>query len=215
MMRYMKTIFRNYIRANKWIVLFMSILFLTGVVFGAIIVNSMSFVQKEDVFFHLQQYFTLVKENKEIDHWELFRRSYFFHVKYLFILFILGMTIIGLPIIWVLLFMKGLIVGFSVGFIVHQLGWKGLGLATLSVAPQNMITVPTYILASTVSVHFAIMLWKKLWGRNNKVSPIQLVRMYATVFLFFFISAFISSGVETFISNQLFQYFLKIFMTIL
>src|SRR5699024_11146705 len=108
----MKNYARMYLQENKWIVLFMTILFLTGIIFGAILVNSMSFVQKEEVYFHLQQYFMLVKENEPFDYGELFRRSYFTHAKYLFILFILGLTIIGLPIIWVLLFMKGLIVGF-------------------------------------------------------------------------------------------------------
>ncbi len=36
---------------------FMIILFLTGITFGAFIVNSMHFVQKQDLFFYLERFF--------------------------------------------------------------------------------------------------------------------------------------------------------------
>lgn len=38
----------NHVKTHATIYLFMIILFLTGIVFGAIIVNSMNFVQKQD-----------------------------------------------------------------------------------------------------------------------------------------------------------------------
>ena len=46
----------------------------------------------------------------------MFRESYFSQLKYIGFIWILGISIIGLPLIFILLFAKGVVVGFTVGF---------------------------------------------------------------------------------------------------
>src|SRR5699024_12647821 len=92
-------------------------------------------------------------------------RSFFFHIKYLSLFFLLGITIIGIPIIWILNFIKGVVIGFSVGFMVNQLGVQGLLLATISMAPQNMIIVTIYIIAGCLASMFYLSLFYYLFGR--------------------------------------------------
>ena len=115
----------NHFKEHATIYIFMIILFLTGVIFGAIIVTSMDFIQKKDLFFYLERYFGHITDEQQIDSSAILTSSLFFHAKYLLLLFILGLSVIGLPVVWVLLFLKGLVVGFSVGFIVNQLGKIG------------------------------------------------------------------------------------------
>src|SRR5690625_6484851 len=86
---------------------FIIFLFLTGIIFGAFIVNSMNFIQKQDLFFHLEQFFGQIATQKIMTHSDIFKQSFFYHLKYLLFLFILGISIIGLPLIWILLFLKG------------------------------------------------------------------------------------------------------------
>src|SRR5690625_66735 len=112
-----KNIFINHLREHITIYTFMVILFITGIIFGAIIVNSMNFIQKQDLFFHLEQFFGQIATQKIMTHSDIFKQSFFYHLKYLLFLFILGISIIGLPLIWILLFLKGLVIGFTVGFI--------------------------------------------------------------------------------------------------
>src|SRR5690625_5034351 len=90
----------NHIKDHLTIYVFMIILFLTGIIFGAITVNSMSFIQKQDLFFHLDRYFLQLNGDETIASKDILKRSFFFHVKYLSLLFIIGLTIIGLPIVW-------------------------------------------------------------------------------------------------------------------
>src|SRR5699024_12627559 len=80
----------------------------------------------------IYHYFELTNNKDAVLSKDILKKSFLFHVKYLILLFILGLTIIGLPAIWILIFSKGLVIGFSVGFIVNQLGWKGLLLAATS-----------------------------------------------------------------------------------
>lgn len=210
-----KSSISNHVKENMTIYVFMTILFLTGIIFGAITVNSMSFIQKQDLFFHLDRYFTQLNGEETIASKDILKRSFFFHLKYLFILFILGLTIIGLPVVWAMIFIKGLVVGFSVGFIVNQLGAKGLLLATISIAPQNIVIIPVYIFAGSLSMIFSLVLLRKLFGQSNSYSIGRPFIQYTLFFTILIICAFGSSLIETFVANEAFKAILKTSYTIL
>jgi len=204
-----KNVLLNHMKDHITTYIFMVTLFLTGIIFGAITVNSMNFVQKQDLFFHLEQYFNKINNEQVVASKDILKRSYFFHVKYLLLLFILGLTIIGLPIVWILIFMKGLVIGFSVGFIVNQLGAKGLFLATLSIAPQNIISIPVYLIAGSISMIFSLTLLQKLLDRSMSASLGKPFILYSFIFVCLLFCALGSSLVETFIANEVFKAVLK------
>ena len=56
-----------HLREHSSIYLFVVILFLMGVIFGAIVVNSISFTQKEDLFYYLSQFFGQISTGKIVD----------------------------------------------------------------------------------------------------------------------------------------------------
>lgn len=201
----------NHMKENKTIYVFMIILFLTGVSFGAIIVNSMNFIQKQDLFFYLERYFGQIVQDQQIESSTIFKNSLFYHVKYLLLLFVLGLSVIGLPVIWILLFVKGLVVGFSVGFIVNQLGFKGLILASLSIAPQNLIIIPIYIIASSLSMIFSLTLLEKLFTRRISQPVLHPLRKYIILYLLLISGSLMAAGLEAFVANEAMQAFIKSF----
>jgi len=204
-----KTMLWNHVKEHATIYLFMIILFLTGIIFGAIIVNSMNFVQKQDLFFYLEQFFGQIFNDQSINRTAVLKESFFYHVKYLFILFILGLSVIGLPIVWILLFVKGLVVGFSVGFIVNQLGGQGLLLASLSIAPQNILIIPIYIIAGSLSMIFSLTLLNKLFARRNSPPIFQPFGRYAVMFLILAAISFIAALLETYVANEAMKMLIK------
>ena len=54
-----------------------------GVIFGAIVVNSMSFTQKEDLFYYLSQFFGEVSNGKVAESNDLFLQSFFHNSKFI------------------------------------------------------------------------------------------------------------------------------------
>src|SRR5699024_6050592 len=90
--------FWHHIKQHKMIYLFMLTLFITSIIFGKITVKSMTFIQKQNLFFHLDQYFQQVNTEDAINRIDILKRSFFFHIKYLSLFFLLGITIIGIPI---------------------------------------------------------------------------------------------------------------------
>ena len=151
----------SYFREHSSIFLFIVILFLMGVIFGAIVVNSMSITQKEDLFYYLSQFFGQISNGKVAENNDLFVQSFFHNSKFIGLMWILGISIIGLPVILILLFIKGMVVGFTVGFLVSQMGWKGFLLAFVSILPQNLIIIPVFIMMAALSVIFSLRMIKK------------------------------------------------------
>ncbi|WP_080874312.1 stage II sporulation protein M [Oceanobacillus timonensis] len=192
----------GHIKRHTTVYLFTSLLFLTGIVFGAILVNSMDFVQKQNLFFYLERFFTQQTVDGEvIGRKDIFIQSLLYHIKYLTVMILLALSMIGLPVIWVMVFMKGLVVGFSVGFMVSQLGGQGLLLSTISIAPQNVLIIPIYIIAGSVAMVFSIGLWQKLLLKHHhqEVLPpfIRLLIIFAVLIVF----AALAALMEAYLSN--------------
>ncbi|GGB34018.1 stage II sporulation protein M [Virgibacillus dakarensis] len=204
-----RTLAVNHVKEHAAIYLFMIILFLTGVIFGAIIVNSMHFVQKQDLFFYLERFFGQITDKEQIENVEILKESFFYHTKYLLLLFVLGLSVIGLPIVWILLFLKGLVVGFSVGFIVNQLGIKGLALASLAIAPQNFLIIPIYIAAGSLSMIFSLTLLNKLFTNKLSRPILQPFGKYVTIFSLLLGLSIVAAGMEAFVSNEAMEALIK------
>ncbi|WP_174613663.1 stage II sporulation protein M [Virgibacillus ihumii] len=197
-----RTLAVNHVKDHATIYMFMIILFLTGVVFGAIIVNGMSFGQKEGLFFYLERFFGQLNGSEQINNSEILKSSFLYHAKYLILLFILGLSVIGLPLVWILIFLKGLVVGFSVGFIVNQLGAKGLLLASLSIAPQNFLIIPVYLIAGSMAMIFSLTLLGKLFSKKIPQPIFQPFGRYIMIFSLLLIASLAAASLEAFVANE-------------
>lgn len=160
---------------------FIMVLFVMGIIFGAVIVNSLAETQKEDLFYYLNQFFIQVSEGKTSPAEELLKLSFLHNVKFTGFMWILGISIIGFPLIFVLIFLKGVAVGFSVGFLVNQMGWNGLLLSFLSLLPQNLFIIPVYIFVAASSIGLSIKLIRKIFMRQSL--HFQLVPVFANYFM--------------------------------
>ncbi|MET3696192.1 stage II sporulation protein M [Bacillus oleivorans] len=162
-----------HLKQHSSIYLFVTILFLMGIVFGSIVVNSLSFSQKEDLFYYLNQFFGTVIEGETSNGREMFFQSLFHNAKLILFIFILGVSIIGVPIILIILFMKGVVIGFTVGFLVYKLSWEGFFLSFVSVLPQNLITVPVLIMMAVMAITLSFKLVKRQFIQSHQpIAPL-------------------------------------------
>lgn len=197
------------IQSHMNIFVFIFVLFIMGMVFGAVIVNSMNFVQKQDLFFYLKQFFEQSINTSGVGKATLWKDSVLYHMKYMLLLFLLGISVIGMPIITVLLFIKGLVVGFSVGFLVNQMGWYGLLISSASIAPQNVIIIPVYLIAGSLALIFSLTLCKQLFIKRVHQPILQGLVRYSILFGILLLILTIASAIEVFFSNTILEYVLR------
>lgn len=147
---------RLYMREHLPLYLFVSVLLVMGIVFGALMVNALSLGQKEEMARHVNSFLQIANQGSEFGGTNTLWDSFSLHLKWIGLIWILGLSVVGLPLIFVLDFLKGVLVGFSVGYLVGQLSWKGMLLAFVSIAPQNLIIIPALVLCSVGACAFSI-----------------------------------------------------------
>lgn len=201
--RMYQDIVANHFREHSSIYLFVIVLFLMGVIFGAIVVNSLSFNQKEDLFYYLSQFFGQVSTGKVAASNDILLQSFFHNSKFVGLMWILGISIIGLPVILVLLFIKGMVVGFTVGFLVNQMQWDGFLLSFVSILPQNLIIIPIFIFGATLSVAFSLKMIRKQFMKKLGQPIFPLLGRYALAFLGALFLLVAAASIEAYVSPAL------------
>lgn len=181
---------------------FVSVLFVVGGIFGVLMVNALSFEQQQDLAHDMEQYVRLMNAGVSVGEAPLFWDRFFFHLKWLVLIWLLGVTVVGIPGVLALNFLKGALVGFSIGTLIQQYAWKGVWFSLVSVAPQNIIAVPAMVIASAAAISFSIYVVKNRLLQNKGALAPQLGSFTSTVILMLLIFAG-AALFETFLSPSL------------
>lgn len=194
----------RHFQEHSSIYMFMSVLFLMGVIFGAVMVNGLSPHQKEDLLYYLHQFFGQVGEENFVQPKELVKLSFFDNIKIASLIWILGISIIGFPLIFLIIFLKGMVVGFSIGFLVNQMGWGGFLISFVSILPQNLFFIPIYIFLSVNAVALSMQLIKKIFIQQTFHIPLtSAFSKYIFTFVGSVLIILIAACIEAYISPVL------------
>ncbi|WP_050615640.1 stage II sporulation protein M [Bacillus testis] len=189
-----------HIRDHSSLYIFIIILFLMGVICGAIIVNSLSITQKEDLMYYLSRFFGQVKEGNITASYHMFKSSISHNIQYMALIWVLGISIIGLPLILILLFLKGVVIGFTVGFLVNSMGWEGFRIAVVSVLPQNIILVPLTIFITVVALALSIKMIQRIFYRQVRIPLKPIFFKYIASFVLCILLISCAGMIEAYIS---------------
>lgn len=80
------------------------------------------------------------------------------HVRTVFLFWLLGATIVGLPLVLGLVLAEGFSSGFAAGIMVSHFGLNGVFLAGLTLLPKSLLAVPALLLAAVSSLSFSLLL---------------------------------------------------------
>jgi stage II sporulation protein M len=144
-----------HVKQQKSLYLFVTVLFMMGVIFGSLIVNALDPTQKEGLLHYLGYFFQGLKQDSIADSSIALQHSVGDHLKTIGLMWILGLSVIGIPLLLIFIFIKGLVIGFTVGFLVNQLSWQGLWFAFVSVVPQNLLIIPALIIVTVAGINFS------------------------------------------------------------
>lgn len=190
-------------RENVHLYLFVSVLFLMGVVFGAMMVNALTLEQKQDLSRYVGSFLQTVTLGGETAPKPDLLESFALHFKWMALIWLLGISVVGLPLVLVLNFLKGLLVGFTVGVLVSEYAWKGLLLSFVSVVPQNLLIVPALLAGSVAAVTFSTYLVKHRFLKKTNDSAAPLFLKYSSFGLSLVAVMFAAALVETWLSPVL------------
>lgn len=173
----------GYFQRHLALYLALVLLFATGLGFGALATQKLSPVQREDLSHYLKAVYASLAETTpgRGERAEVFTQSIIDNVlKTTGLIFLLGLTVVGAPLILVIVFVRGFVLGFTVGFLVQETMVKGLILSTTCVLPHNLLVIPALLIGAGGALSFANTAFRSMLGLSKESVPGQLA---STTFL--------------------------------
>lgn len=185
-------------------------LMIFGIISGILFIFFISKESKTKALVSIKNFFDLMNTSTGINYGKSLLNTLVNNIGYVLLIWLLGISIIGLPITIVLAFMKSFIVGFSISSIISCYKTKGILGAFLYVFPHQIIILFIYLLLSFYSISFSIKLFKSLFLKQT-INFRVVMQKYIKILLISLISIIIVSLYEVFIST----YFIKLFTMLL
>ncbi len=193
----------DHIRDNKFTYLSLFIFYIIGICLGAASVNDLDYQQKGEMANFFNGFLKLL-DNSNLNQISLFKTSLLDNFKIIVLFWVLGFTVIGFPMYYVVIGMKGFSTGFSSGIIMGVLGAKGVLISTACFLPKEIIVIPCFIAIGVNGIKLSrsilITLVKKSAARDSglkqRILPYSFVAGFFSLFILFatILEAFISSG---------------------
>ena len=120
------------------------------------------------------------------------------------IIYILGMTIICLPLVLAFIFIRGFVLGFTMGFLAAERELQGWFVILLSLLPHNAIYIPALIIGGTASMSFSILMLKRFYNSRVRVWPGFVG--YTMIMAFVTFLLLIAALVEAYITPELIRF---------
>jgi stage II sporulation protein M len=159
---------KEYFHERFFLFLLVMILMVMGVVFGSLSVNSLGTDQRQELTQYLRLFFQGFQQDTAtpVSDPVYAREAIAGHIKTVLFLLVLGVSVIGVPLILLLVFTRGFILGFTVAFLVQQLAGRGVIFSIMAVLPHQFLVIPVLIILAVVNIDFAGTLVKSRWGRH-------------------------------------------------
>jgi stage II sporulation protein M len=99
------------------------------------------------------------------------------------LLWLLGLSIIGFPLIVAVVFLRGFALGFALGFLLEDLVLRGVALALVALVPQNLLIVPGLACAAVGAIAFSFGALRIVLGRPGPGNIYDYLRTEGSVVL--------------------------------
>ncbi len=142
------------IKIDKNLLVFLLVLLLIGIIVGSIFVKSLSVSDQELIKQHLNNFVDNIEEDK-LDYLKTLKSNLLENIGFIFITWILGISVIGLPVVLVMFFSKCFIMGFSVGAILSVFKTKGILFSLIYVFPSQIISILFLLLLTMYAMSFS------------------------------------------------------------
>lgn len=199
------TIF-EFIKDNIKIYLILTIIFFIGLLFGVLFINNTNEIQANQISEYINSFINSVKEDYQISTSSLLMSSVINNLCIAVILWFLGSTVIGVPLIYLVIGYKGYCIGYTIAAVTATLGTvRGIGFIFATMLLQNIIYIPTII---TLAVS-GIKLYKLIMEDRRKENIKVQILKHTLFSILMLILLLVSSVIETYISGNLSQIILK------
>ena len=188
----------NHLNDNFKQYILMCIIFTIGIIISVIIANNTQDILEKNGETTITNIIEELKNGYEIDNIALLKKIAVNHITYLAIMWFLGCSLIGIPIVYFLVLYKGFSLGYTISCIVITLGTgRGILFTIITLLLQNIILIPSTLILSVSGLN----LYKSII-RNRKIENIKIeILRHTIVSLIILVAFMIATIIEVYVSN--------------
>lgn len=190
---------------NNFLII-VSIIFILGLIFGSIYITILEDSEKKLIMDSVNNYFTSSSNINFDTQIEIFKNSLISNLLYFVIMWLLGLSVVGLPVIIIMTFLKSFILSFSISSMFAKYGFKGILAAILYIFPSPLISNIFAIILATYSLILCVKLIRAAFTKQNMNFKTFMGKYFFILLLSILISV-LCSLIDAFIS----PYILRIF----
>lgn len=154
------------IHTNKRMLVFLFTLLFMAVLFGSFFATKLSTNDLEEIKSSLDTFFSMTKQNK-LNPLPAFFQSFGANIMFTIAIWILGISVIGAPLMIVLFFMKAFTLGFTIASMIKIYHLKGLLYSLIYIFPHQVINLLVFIFFIMFSMSLSITLFQALLKKKT------------------------------------------------
>ena len=195
---------RNRVGRNQKILYFLLGLFIIGIGFGALLTVMMKAEDQTLVADYLNQFFTQLKGN-DLNYGSAFIQSILSNVLFILGIWLLGISVIGIPIMIFMYFSKAFILGFTIASMIQNFSWKGIVLALFCTFPHQILGMSVYTILMLYAMTLSMTLIKAFMQKKT-IDFKKVINKYLFILGICFIGALFMSLSEVFLMPFLMKF---------
>ena len=195
---------RNRVWRNHKILYFLLGLFIIGIGFGALLTVMMKAEDQTLVADYLNQFFTQLKGN-DLNYGSAFIQSILSNVLFILGIWLLGISVIGIPIMIFMYFSKAFILGFTIASMIQNFSWKGIVLALFYTFPHQILGMIVYTILMIYAMTLSMTLIKAFMQKKT-IDFKKVINKYLFILGICFIGALFMSLSEVFLMPFLMKF---------
>ena len=190
-------------KTNKRIILFLSGISLIGLIFGSIFITIISKTDQNLVQSYIENFINIV-QNGKLNYVDAIKNTLVSNISFTSVIWLLGISIIGIPIILFMYFTKSFMIGFSVASFILKYKFKGVLYAIVYIFPHHLVNLIIFTLLTIYAIKFSYYLFSSIIKKKT-IHLKALMNPYLSVLVVVVVILLITSLYETFAV----PYFLK------
>lgn len=202
----MKKVLDKLFNVDKKVLLFLLIISIVGIVTGSFFMIILSSDDKLIITDSLKQFINSISKITTIDY---FKSNFILNSLYLVILWLLGISVIGLPIVIMIIFFKSFVISLTFSSFIINFKFKGFLYGLIYNFPHSILNLLVYIYLGIYSIKLSLAIISSIIQKKN-INFKNIMNRYIKIFLFSILIVILTTLYETFIMPLLLKYLLNV-----
>ena len=191
------------IHTNKLMIVFLFTLLFMAVLFGSFFAAKLDTKDIDTIQSSLDTFFTMTRQNK-LNSFQAFFQSFGANIIFTGAIFLLGISVIGAPLMIVLFFMKAFTLGFTIASMIKIYHLKGLLYSFIYIFPHQVMNLLVFIFFIMFSMSLSITLLQAILKKKT-VDFSKVLNRYIFILVITIFILIITSLLEIYLMPFLFR----------